>query len=100
MGYWFQVLVLELSKCDGCETYQIKDFEMDIVASQACLAAVSLFCVSFNLRKYGIRRFLFVDRYGGHMTRFTNLYVKQISVKFLTLKKKNLYVKIVLLGFQ
>ncbi|XVE85264.1 hypothetical protein DITRI_Ditri17bG0078200 [Diplodiscus trichospermus] len=79
IGVLLPVLVLELSKCDGCETYQIKDFEMDIVASQACLAAVSLFCVSFNLRKYGIRRFLFVDRYGGHVARFTNLYVKQIS---------------------
>ncbi|XP_022776276.1 uncharacterized protein LOC111317976 isoform X1 [Durio zibethinus] len=79
VGVLVPVLVLELSKCDGCETYQIKDFEMDIVASQACLAAVSLFCISFNLRKYGIRRFLFVDRYGGQMARFTNLYVKQIS---------------------
>ena len=90
VGVLVPVLVLELSKFDGYETYQIKDFEMDIVASQACLAAVSLFCVSFNLRKYGIRRFLFVDRYGGHMTRFTNLYVKQISVKFLTFLKKKL----------
>ncbi|XVF85204.1 hypothetical protein PTKIN_Ptkin17bG0099200 [Pterospermum kingtungense] len=79
VGVLLPVLVLEFSKCDGCETYQIKDFEMDIVASQACLAAVSLFCVSFNLRKYGIRRFLFVDRYGGQMARFANLYVKQIS---------------------
>ncbi|XWS63827.1 hypothetical protein CRYUN_Cryun06bG0135200 [Craigia yunnanensis] len=79
VGVLVPVLVLELSKCDGCETYQIKDFELDIVASQACLAAVSLFCVSFNLRKYGIRRFLFVDRYSGQMARFTNLYVKQIS---------------------
>ncbi|XWS22728.1 hypothetical protein CRYUN_Cryun29cG0061200 [Craigia yunnanensis] len=79
IGVLVPVLVLELSKCDDCEMYQIKNFEIDIVASQACLAAVSLFCVSFNLRKYGIRRFLFVDRYGGQMTRFTNLYVKQIS---------------------
>ncbi|XVF43766.1 hypothetical protein PTKIN_Ptkin02bG0066600 [Pterospermum kingtungense] len=79
VGVLVPVLVLELSKCEGCETYQVKDFEMDIVASQACLAAVSLFCVSFNLRKYGFRRFLFVDRCGGHMARFTNLYVKQIS---------------------
>ncbi|XP_021293515.1 uncharacterized protein LOC110423588 [Herrania umbratica] len=78
VGVLVPVLVLELSKCDGCETYQIKDFELDIVASQACLAAVSLFCVSSNLRKYGIRRFLFLDRYGGQMARFTSLYVKQI----------------------
>ncbi|GMI83474.1 hypothetical protein like AT1G67570 [Hibiscus trionum] len=79
VGVLVPVLALELSKCDGCEMYQIKDFEMDTVASQACMAAVSLFCVSFNLRKYGLRRFLFVDRYGDQMARFTDLYVKQIS---------------------
>ncbi|XP_022726803.1 uncharacterized protein LOC111282812 [Durio zibethinus] len=78
VGVLVPVLVLELSNCDSCETYQIKNFEMVIVASQACLAAVSLFCISFNLRNYGIRKFLFVDRYGGQMARFTNLYVKQI----------------------
>ncbi|KAG4202001.1 hypothetical protein ERO13_A05G311100v2 [Gossypium hirsutum] len=79
VGVLVPVLALELSDCDGCEMYQIKNFEVGIVASQACLAAVSLFCISFNLRKYGIRRFLFVDRYGGQMVRFTDLYVKQIA---------------------
>ncbi|MBA0700751.1 hypothetical protein Goari_022654, partial [Gossypium aridum] len=79
VGVLVPVLALELSQCDGCEMYQIKNFEVGIVASQACLAAVSLFCISFNLRKYGIRRFLFVDRYGGQMVRFTELYVKQIA---------------------
>lgn len=79
VGVLVPVLALELSQCDGCEMYQIKNFEVGIVASQACLAAVSLFCISFNLRKYGIRRFLFVDRYGGQMVRFTDLYVKQIA---------------------
>ncbi|OMP00213.1 hypothetical protein COLO4_12813 [Corchorus olitorius] len=78
VGVLVPVLVLELSKCDRCEMYQIKNFELDIVASQACLAAVSLFCIAFNLRKYGIKRFLFVDRYGGQMARFSDLYVKQI----------------------
>ncbi|KAK8579525.1 hypothetical protein V6N12_069849 [Hibiscus sabdariffa] len=53
VGVLVPVLALELSKCDGCEMYQIKEFETDIVASQACMAAVSLFCVSFNLKKFG-----------------------------------------------
>ncbi|KAG2706716.1 hypothetical protein I3760_05G116000 [Carya illinoinensis] len=72
------VVVLELSDCSGCEMYQIKAFELDIVASQACLAAVSLLCISHNLRKYGIRKFLFVDRFNGQMSRFHDVYVKQI----------------------
>ncbi|KAE8713498.1 hypothetical protein F3Y22_tig00110206pilonHSYRG00004 [Hibiscus syriacus] len=79
VGVLLPVLILELSKCNNCEVYQIKDFEVDVVASQACLAAVSLFCISFNLRKYGLRRFLFVDRYGDQVARFSDLYVKQIS---------------------
>ncbi|KAJ6689158.1 hypothetical protein OIU85_005553 [Salix viminalis] len=45
----------------------------------ACLAAVSLICLSHNLRKYGIRKFLFVDRFGGHMSRFALLYIRQIK---------------------
>ncbi|KAK2971042.1 hypothetical protein RJ640_030792 [Escallonia rubra] len=65
IGVALPVAILELSSnsCSGCETYQIKDFELDIVASQACLAAVSLLCLSHNLRKYGLRKFLFVDRF-------------------------------------
>ncbi|CAK7327401.1 unnamed protein product [Dovyalis caffra] len=79
IGVLLPVAILELSQCSGCEKYQIKDFELDIVASQACLAAVSLICLSHNLRKYGIRKFLFVDRFGGHMSRFTLLYIQQIK---------------------
>lgn len=82
-GVLVPVLVLELSHCSGCERYQIKDFELEIVATQACLAAVSLLCLSHNLRKYGIRRFLFVDRHSGHMVRFRKDYIKQISVRLL-----------------
>lgn len=82
VGVLLPVLVLELTNCSGCEAYQIKDFELDIVASQACLAAVSLLCLSHNLRKYGIRKFLFVDRHSGYMLRFRDDYIKEIWVKF------------------
>lgn len=73
--------------CYDCENDQRKDFEMIIVAFQACLAAVSLLCLSHNLRKCDLRRFLFVDRYSGKMASFHESYVKQISVskfKFLS----------------
>ena len=80
IGVVLPVVVLEQSKCSGCELYQIKNFELDIVASQACLAAVSLLCLSHNLRKYGIRRFLFVDRFNGKMAQLHDDYVKQIWV--------------------
>lgn len=80
IGVALPVVVLELSNCPGCDKFQIKSFELDIIASQACLAAVSLFCVSFNLRKYGLRKFLFVDRFSGQMERFSEYYIQSISV--------------------
>lgn len=80
IGLVLPVTVLELGHCKGCETYQNKSFELNIVVSQACLAGVSLLCVSHNLRKYGIREFLFVDQLSGRMGRLKDQYMQQISV--------------------
>lgn len=80
IGLVLPVTVLELGHCLGCERYQYKSFELNIVVSQACLAAVSLLCVSHNLRKHGIRKFLFVDQLSGRMGRLKALYIQQISV--------------------
>lgn len=79
LGVLLPMVMLELSHCPGCESGQIKSFELDILVSQALLAAASLLCLSHNLRKYGIRKFLFVDRYSGHIERFSHQYHKQIS---------------------
>ncbi|CAN4106463.1 unnamed protein product [Withania somnifera] len=78
-GVLLPMVMLELSNCPGCESGQIKSFELDILVSQALLAAASLLCLSHNLRKYGIRKFLFVDRYSGHIERFSHQYHKKIS---------------------
>ncbi|KAJ4884177.1 hypothetical protein Rs2_34270 [Raphanus sativus] len=87
IGVVLPVTVLELGHCEGCERYQNKSFELNIVVSQACLAGVSLLCVSHNLRKYGIREFLFVDQLSGRMGRLKSHYMLQISnsVKLLGL---------------
>ncbi|KAJ0256181.1 Zinc finger CONSTANS-like protein [Hirschfeldia incana] len=87
IGLVLPVTVLQLGHCEGCERYQNKSFELNIVVSQACLAGVSLLCVSHNLRKYGIREFLFVDQLSGRMGRLKALYMQQISnsVKILGL---------------
>ncbi|KAL6520531.1 hypothetical protein OROMI_032293 [Orobanche minor] len=79
IGVWLPLVMLELSNCPGCEKGQIKSFEIGIVISQACLAAASLVCLSHNLRKYGVRKFLFVDRYSGHIERLSSQYVHKIS---------------------
>ncbi|XP_052205156.1 uncharacterized protein LOC127809981 isoform X3 [Diospyros lotus] len=82
IGVALPVAVVEFSGCSGCDKYQVKDFELDIVVSQACLAAASLLCLSHYLRKYGLRKFLFVDRYGGQMARFREQYIQKISECF------------------
>ncbi|KAK6791632.1 hypothetical protein RDI58_010713 [Solanum bulbocastanum] len=76
LGILVPMVMLEVS---NCHNPQIKSFEFDILVSQALLAAASLLCLSHNLRKYGIRKFLFVDRYSGHIERFSNQYHKKIS---------------------
>ncbi|XP_071694137.1 uncharacterized protein [Rutidosis leptorrhynchoides] len=81
------VTLLLTTNCLTCELYQIQGFELVIVASHACLAAVALLCLSHNLRKYGIRKFLFVDQYSGHVDRFSNEYIQKIneSIRLLVL---------------
>ncbi|XP_015071788.1 uncharacterized protein LOC107015879 isoform X2 [Solanum pennellii] len=78
LGILLPMIMLEVSNP------QIKSFEFDILVSQALVAAVSLLCLSHNLRKYGIRKFLFVS---GHIERFSNQYHNKIhdSVRLLLL---------------
>lgn len=79
LGVAVPLVALWMGDCSECEKYELLGCEMVIVAFQASLAAVSLLCLSHCLRKYGLRRFLFVDRYTGHVACFHRDYVNQIS---------------------
>ena len=79
LGFGLPLLIIEKSYCSNCEKFQIKSFELDILVSQILLAAISLLCVSHNLRKYGVRKFLFVDKCHGHMTQFRQEYINKIK---------------------
>ncbi|KAK4395619.1 hypothetical protein Sango_1716200 [Sesamum angolense] len=74
------LFALEFSRCPGCEKFEIETFELEILVARALVAAVSLLCLSRNLRKYGIRKALFVDRCHGHMTQFRKQYIHKIRV--------------------
>ena len=74
------VAILEITHCDDCDDYQVRDFEYEILSSQVLLGIVSLICLSYNLKKKGIRNFLFVDRFRGHTSRFMGQYVQKIEV--------------------
>lgn len=82
VGVVVPVLFLQLTHCSGCEDYQVNEFEYEILASQVLLGAVSLICVSHNIRKRGIRKFLFVDKYRGHTSRFMDQYIKKVKVSY------------------
>ncbi|GKA74490.1 ribonuclease H-like domain-containing protein [Tanacetum coccineum] len=69
------------TNCLRCDLYQVKGFEIVVVSSHACLAAVALLCLSHNLRKYGVRKFLFVDQYHGHVQSFSKDYVLKFDTK-------------------
>ncbi|KAK1565340.1 hypothetical protein Q3G72_016604 [Acer saccharum] len=58
---------------------ELKNVDLVIVASQSCVAAVSLLCFSYNFRKNGNWRFLLVDRYSGQLATFRNRYIQQIQ---------------------
>ncbi|KAF2302631.1 hypothetical protein GH714_000481 [Hevea brasiliensis] len=62
--------MIKLSASSKAEKYQINSFEFQILVFQSLAAAISLLCISHNLRKYGVRNFLFVDRSHGHMAEF------------------------------
>ncbi|GMN64375.1 hypothetical protein TIFTF001_033438 [Ficus carica] len=79
LGICLPLLIVEFSYCSDCRKFQIKSFELQILASQSLAAAISLLCVSHNLRKYGVRRFLFVDKFHGHMTQFREDYIQKIQ---------------------
>ncbi|XP_011044193.1 PREDICTED: uncharacterized protein LOC105139455 isoform X1 [Populus euphratica] len=74
------VMIHYFSYCTtDCKKYQIRSFEIQVLVFQCLVAAISLVCISHNLRKYGFRKFLFVDRYHGHMAQFRDEYVKKIN---------------------
>lgn len=80
LGIIIPLLAVFYSVCSDCPKFQIRYFELQILTSQAIVAAVSLLCISHNIRKYGVRKLLFVDRYHGHTVQFRKQYIDKINV--------------------
>ncbi|GLU18512.1 hypothetical protein SLE2022_348080 [Rubroshorea leprosula] len=79
LGVTLPLLIIQLTYCSACQKYEIKSFDLEILASQSLAAAISLLCISHNLRKYRLRKFLSVDKYHGHGAQFRKDYVKKIN---------------------
>ncbi|CAL9135977.1 unnamed protein product [Musa acuminata var. zebrina] len=73
-----------LSRCSQSrgDEYEVQQFELCVLVSEASLAVVSLAAVSRNLLKYGVRRFLFVDQHHGQVDRLQQEYVCKIQEFF------------------
>lgn len=80
LGVSLPLIIINFSYCSNCDKYEIRVFELEILASQSLVAAISMICISHNLRKYGARKFLFVDHHHGHMTLFLEEYLRKIHV--------------------
>ncbi|GAB4860478.1 hypothetical protein Ancab_035637 [Ancistrocladus abbreviatus] len=82
LGVAAPFIIIEFCVCPehiSCEKYEIKGFELEISVFQVIAAAISLICIFHNFRKYGVRKFLFVDRYHGSMLQFRDEYIKKIN---------------------
>ncbi|KAL5717702.1 hypothetical protein ACHQM5_010675 [Ranunculus cassubicifolius] len=82
LGVLLPSLIIGFTGCADCKKYQIVTYEFDTLLPQACLAAVSLLCISHNLRLHGLRKFLFVDKECGCVTRFHKEYTDKIQEFF------------------
>ncbi|KAH7866436.1 hypothetical protein Vadar_020413 [Vaccinium darrowii] len=85
IGIALPFLINGYSFCSDCEKYEIRVFELEILVSQLLLATVSLLCISRTLRKYGVRKMLFVDRYRGQLVQYRDSYIHKIRGFFRTL---------------
>ncbi|CAA2978740.1 uncharacterized protein LOC111396277 isoform X1 [Olea europaea subsp. europaea] len=72
------LLSIQFSYCSNCEKYEVKSLELEILVSQTVVSAISLLSISHILRKYGVRKMLFVDYCHGHFAQFRHLYLQKI----------------------
>nr|GEU48039.1 NADH-ubiquinone oxidoreductase [Tanacetum cinerariifolium] len=79
IGVVTPITLIVYSFCSDCAKYQIRQFEVEILVSQGVVAAIALFCVSRNLRKYGVRKLLFVDEYDAYAVLYRKLYIQKIN---------------------
>ncbi|KAJ8752049.1 hypothetical protein K2173_001075 [Erythroxylum novogranatense] len=78
LGVALPLLIIVYRRCSHCEHYVIRRFELQVLVLRSLAAAVSLIPISTNLRKFGLRKFLFVDRSHGHKDQFRDEYIKKI----------------------
>ncbi|XP_047312090.1 uncharacterized protein LOC124915421 [Impatiens glandulifera] len=75
IGVALPFIIIEFSYCSDCQKYGIRLFELEILTIEILLAAISLTCISHNLRKYGVKKLLFVDHFRGDIVQFRDRFI-------------------------
>lgn len=73
--------------CSDCDEKHRRPYDVVVQLSLSVSAAISFVCLSSWTRKYGLRRFLFLDRLGDVSEKVRQGYAKELqkSMKFLSI---------------
>eukprot|EP01018_Ginkgo_biloba_P003926 Gb_35699 [translate_table: standard] len=85
LGIVVPLVSVWVDACTECTKIEVRKFEKLVQISESALTAVSLLCFAHNFRKYGLRRFLFLDQIDEEML-LQQSYQKQIHGAFRLLK--------------
>lgn len=74
------ICYLALVNTEEAPPHQGHPFDRVVQSSEAVLAAISFACLSHNLRKHGLRRFLFLDQISLEPSEVQSGYIEELNV--------------------
>lgn len=86
LGAAVPAVALWATKCTNCHKVEVMKFEVMIQISDTLLGAVSMLCIAYNMRKYGLRRLLFLDQIHHPLVRFRLDFQSQLMESFRLVK--------------
>ncbi|GLJ30087.1 hypothetical protein SUGI_0594980 [Cryptomeria japonica] len=79
LGIAVPAVTIWATACTNCRKIVVTKFEVMVEISCSCLAAVSMLCMARNLKKYGLRKLIFVEIHHP-LVRFRYDFKTQIRV--------------------
>lgn len=86
LGAVVPAVMLWATSCTGCHKVQVIKFELMIQISDSGLAAVTMLCMAYNIRRYGLRRLLLLDQVRHPLVRFRLDFQSQFWESFRLVK--------------
>lgn len=91
---WFVFLVLAILvpalshfvlACSDCDSRHSRPYDTVVQLSLSGVAALSFICLSYFVRKFGLRRFLFLDKLCNESEAVSKGYTEQLNVRLFSL---------------